>query len=101
VLLSTAGASTALASFTTQLLAINGNNLAGGYPDSWTRFSALLASSGSGRIGFEYLVPESANVLANYIGIDTVAIVPEPSTLILAALALLLLVLTQRRAGRP
>lgn len=89
VLVSLNGASTALGDFT-ELTSINAANAGGAYPDDWTNFVAFLGAAGSGRIAFEYTV--GANALANYIGLDTIAVfvVPEPGTLALVGLSLAL-----------
>jgi hypothetical protein len=102
VLLSTSGASTNVGStatsvgdFTTTLFSINPTQLPTGYPDSWTQFSTVLSglapAGASGRIGFRYVVTNTA-VNGNYIGVDTVSItttvVPEPGTLAVLALGL-------------
>jgi hypothetical protein len=98
VRLSTAGASTnvgtsatSVGDFTTVLLTINPNLVLGGYPQSWTEYTATVAGlSGpaTGRFGFRYFVtnggPTGAN--SNYIGIDTLsycsdAIVPTATPL--------------------
>jgi hypothetical protein len=100
VLISTSGGSTVLADFS-ELLGINTANAAGAYPETWTQFSAILAAGGTGRIAFEYTV--GPNAIANYIGIDSVAItipglVPEPATLALAGLALVAAAALRRRS---
>lgn len=100
--LSTNGASTNVGTgaddvgdFTTTLLSINPNLLAGAtnYPTTWTQYTATvsgLAGPTSGRFAFRYHVtgggPSGAN--SNYIGIDTLSYeaVPEPMTMTVLAL---------------
>jgi PEP-CTERM motif len=93
--LSTNGASTATADFTTILLTINPSLTTSGYPNVWTLFTATISGLGAptnGRIAFHYDVtnggPSGAN--SDYIGIDTLtstvtldtgaAETPEPAT---------------------
>jgi hypothetical protein len=95
VLVSLNGASTALGDFT-ELFNINAANAGGAYPDDWTKFIALLGTTGTGRIAFEYTV--GPNALANYIGLDTIAIfVPEPGTLLLLGVGVLMATRALRR----
>ena len=84
VRLSTAGASTNVGTlstdvgdFTTLLLDINPTLAVGGYPETWTQYTATLSgipAGASGRIAWRYFVtnggPSGAN--SNYIGVDTV-----------------------------
>lgn len=102
--LSTNGASLNSADFTTTLLTVNGGLTTGGYPNTWTQFSATITGLGSptlGRFAFNYNVsnggPGGAN--SDYIGIDDVQYtanpVPEPATM--AALAFGGLALLRRR----
>ncbi len=93
--LSTNGSSTNVADFTTLLLSINPTLTPTGYPDQWTLYTATIGGivgTVSGRLAFEYNVPDT-NANGDYIGIDTVRVtfVPEPSTLALGALGLVLL----------
>lgn len=95
VLVSLNGASTALGDFT-ELFNINAANLGGAYPEDWTNFIGFLGAAGTGRIAFEYTV--GPNALANYIGLDTVAIfIPEPGTLLLLGVAMLAAGVARRR----
>ncbi len=103
--LSTNGASgdvgtstTDVGDFTTLLVEVNPNLLAGpaNYPEDWTQFTATISGlSGptSGRFAFRYFVTDAGPLGANsnYIGVDTVEFttVPEPALgLILAGLGL-------------
>jgi hypothetical protein len=106
VRLSTNGSSTNVGStvasvgdFTTLLLTINSGLVPGGYPDTWTNYTATVSGLGgptNGRLAFRYFVPDTS-VNADYIGIDTVNVsasvssVPEPATLVTTGLGLLLL----------
>ena len=86
------GASTNVADF---------NNLLGTYSSStdlgWVTQSFNRVLSGSGRIGFRYVVG-NVDTQGNYIGIDNVSVVPEPASFALAGLALLAAVGARRRA---
>ena len=101
ILLSTNGASTNLADFTT-LLTIPGD---GTYPSDWTRY-VLTISGLSGltdvRFAFNYVVTDTS-VNGDYIGIDSLIVTdsaPEPSTLAFVLSGLALLGLRWRRASR-
>lgn len=95
VLVSLNGASTVLGDFT-ELFNINAANAGGAYPDEWMEFIASLGATGTGRIAFAYTV--GPNALANYIGLDTVAIfIPEPGTLLLLGAGLLMAARASRR----
>jgi hypothetical protein len=81
------------AGFTTLLATIGGD---AAYPSDWTRFSASLDVTGSGRFAFRYVGP--ADTL-NYVGLDTVSVVtavPEPSSWLMLALGAGLLPLLGR-----
>jgi MYXO-CTERM domain-containing protein len=93
--LSTSGAATTPASFTTTMLTIN-PTLAGGtaYPNVWTQFTVTVSGLGgptSGRFAFNYNVtgggPSGAN--SDFIGIDDVqyTAVPAPGAFALLGLA--------------
>ncbi len=80
---------TSVGDFTTLLLTINPGLAVGGYPVSWTQYSATvsgLTSPTTGRFAFRYFVtsggPSGAN--SDIIGVDavqyTAAAVPEPAT---------------------
>ena len=90
-----ASGSTSLADFVSL-----GTLTSANYPLDWTAFSLNTFSAGdiTARFAFRYLVTDtSAN--GDYIGIDTVSVtsVPEPGTLAMVALALLLMPLAMRR----
>ena len=79
--------------FSTLLTSINPNLTLVGYPTSWTQYTVAMPSSGSGRIAFRYNVTNGgpAGDNSNFIGIDSVSLVPEPAvlgTLVMAALTL-------------
>jgi hypothetical protein len=87
------GTPTSVGDFSTLLLTVNPTLSTVGYPASWTLFTVTLSGLGgpvSGRFGFRYDVTNT-NTNANYIGIDTVRVVPEPSSLALGALGLAVL----------
>ena len=69
-----------------------------GYPTDWTTFAVQYDGAVADvRFAFRYLVADAANG-GDYIGIDTVrASVPEPGTLALLAMGMLLAPLVLRR----
>jgi hypothetical protein len=75
---------TSVGDFTTLLLSVNPELTTTDYPTSWTQFTATISGLSvptDGRLGFRYFVTD-AGILGNnsdYIGIDTVTVVPEPS----------------------
>lgn len=92
VVMSTNGASTASADFSTTLLTVNESLTTTGYPGTWTQYTVTLSGLGSmmsGRLAFLYDVPNGgpAGANSNYIGIDTVAYVPAPGAIALLGLA--------------
>ncbi len=91
-----AGSGTDTSGFTTPLLTIGGGTA---YPDGWTRYTADISGTGTGRFGFHYTGPIDN---ADYIGIDSVAIaaVPEPSTWLMLGLGLGAVGFAARRSRR-
>jgi hypothetical protein len=96
--MSTNGASTnvgatdsSVGDFSNLLLTINPALAPGGYPEGWALFQATVSGLGgatTGRFAFRYNVSDtSAN--GDYIGIDSVTLVPEPATLALLGFGIL------------
>ena len=95
-------------SFTTLLLSINPGLNTGGYPESWTQYTATisgLSGATNGALALRYLVSDGGanGNNSNYVGVDTFSVtaaVPEPGTYALMGLGLLALGLRARRAGK-
>ncbi len=91
LLLSTNGASTTSADFSTVLLSINESLTTTGYPSDWTQFTVTIFGLGgttSGRFAFNYNVPNGGPLGTNsdFIGIDDVVLTqpvacPSPTPL--------------------
>lgn len=97
---------TSVGTFTTLLLTVNPTLAAGGYPESWTQFSATISGlSGptSGSVALRYFVTDGGPFgdNSNYIGVDSFSItpVPEPSTYLLMGLGLAALALRRAKAA--
>ena len=110
---SAAGASTnvgttssSVGDFTTLLTTVNDGLTTSGYPEVWTQVTTTfsgLSGPTSGRLGFRYNVPNAgvAGDNSSYIGVDDLlvlvgAAVPEPSTLALMGLGVLVLIRNRR-----
>lgn len=65
--------------------------------DGWMDFSYLLPGATSGRIAFEYAGLADT---ANYAGIDSVSVVPEPASFALVGLGLAGLGIARRKSAR-
>ena len=97
---------TSVGTFTTLLLTVNPTLDPGGYPESWTQFSATISGQSgptSGSVALRYFVsnggPFGDN--SNYIGVDSFSItpVPEPSTYLLMGLGLAAVALRRAKAA--
>ncbi len=98
------GTSASVGDFTILLNDINPTLSVGGFPETWTQFSAVLSGVGASTSGPHRLSLRGARHQlnnGNYIGIDTVRLstVPEPSTVAVLALGLALLGWRLRRAN--
>jgi len=76
------GTSTSVGDFTTLLLSINPNLVAGGYPTTWTQYSVTISGLSEpvqGRLAFRYFVTNAGPTGANsdYIGIDSYTYTPQ------------------------
>ena len=91
--LSSNGASTNTADFTTLLGTFSASTDLG-----WLAQTYAVPLDGSGRIGFRYLVGD-VETQGNYLGIDSVSVVPEPSPFALAGVALLAAAVHRCRAA--
>lgn len=88
------------ADFTSLLFSVNASETINGYPDGWTQFTVNFGGGAVGDVARLALVYNVSDVnIANYIGIDTLAVtaVPDPASIALRALALGALALSGRR----
>jgi hypothetical protein len=102
VRLSANGASLNLADFATSL-ALSQLLDGADYPIDWTPVSSSVAGQGAGatgRLAFRYTVAD-ITIAGDYIGIDSVYVVPEPPSFALLLAALLALGLRTPRYRRP
>jgi hypothetical protein len=110
VRVSTSGSSSNVADFSSIILSVNPALTPGtGYPSEWQQYVAVLTGlpvTTTGRIAFEYNVPltdsQGVPVLANYIGLDNVAVVPVPAQawIVLAGMFAMTFALRSRRQTR-
>lgn len=99
---------TSVGDYSTLLLAINPGLTVGGYPETWTQFTATvsgLAGPTSGRFAFRYFVTNggAGGDNSNIIAVDavqyTAVAVPEPSTFaLLGGVAIVGLAFSRRRS---
>jgi hypothetical protein len=85
---------TAAGDFTLSLMSV------AAVPAQWTEYTLAIPALGgpvSARIAFQYTSPDAFD--ANYLGIDTVAVVPEPGTALLLGLGAVGLLLRRRMAA--
>lgn len=99
LVVSTNGASTNPADFSTTLLTVNATLTTAGYPVVWTNFVGTVPVAGSGRFAFWYNPTNGGPLGANsdYIGVDEVAYTAVPAPASLALLGLGGLVAGRRR----
>lgn len=100
------GAANTVGDFSTLLLDINEFYAQGSqYPDSWTQYDITISGlSGPtpGRFAFRYFVEDGgpAGQRSNYIGIDSLEYTPVPEPATLALLSMTLLIARRRRSRR-
>lgn len=93
------GASTNASDFTTLLFSLNPNYDANGYPTDWFKVEFTMPTfsvPGTGRLGFRYYIAD-ASANGDYIGIDTLNVVPEPTTVMTLGIGMLALLAMRRR----
>ncbi|MFZ6647057.1 choice-of-anchor J domain-containing protein [Undibacterium sp. TJN25] len=101
VRLSSSGASTNTGDFALQFQ-INPGLDADGYPTDWTQYVITIpdgTAQSTGRLAFRYFLAD-ASTTGNYIGIDSLNVVPEPATMMSLSIGLLaLMTMRRRRSG--
>ncbi|HTD05790.1 choice-of-anchor J family PEP-CTERM protein [Undibacterium sp.] len=102
VRLSGNGSSTNTSDFTALLFDLNPALNADGYPTDWFKVQFTIptfSGLGTGRLGFRYFVTDSGpqGNNGNYIGIDTLNVVPEPTTVMTLGIGMLALLAMRRR----
>ena len=79
------------------LLSTYSSSVTQGWVAQSLSLAALNPGQYTGRLAFRYVIGDT-NVDGNYLGIDTLSVVPEPASLALVAAALCGLALSRRRA---
>lgn len=98
VRMSGSGSSTNASDFSLQF-EINPGLDADGYPSGWTQYQITIpdgAAQITGRLAFRYFIPDSS-IGGDYIGIDSLNVVPEPATMMSLGIGLLALMTMRRR----
>ncbi len=98
VRMSGSGASTNTSDFALQF-EINPGLDADGYPTDWTQYVITIpegTAQSTGRLAFRYFLAD-ASATGNYIGIDSLNVVPEPATMMSLGIGLLALMTMRRR----
>ncbi|MBB5019691.1 hypothetical protein HNQ59_002999 [Chitinivorax tropicus] len=91
-----------LGDFSMLLTAVNSDLTPTGFPSDWKMFSVVIPDMkglADARIGFRYWVTDAGanGSNGNYIGLDTISVVPVPSTLACLGLGLIGMAVRRRR----